>query len=327
MKKQIDVKTSYTAADTVPLKMILDKDLVKSAQKGIILPLHAQFIPTNKCNMNCKFCSCSERDKELEMSLEDAKKIINILKEQGCKAVTITGGGEPLMHPDIDEMIDLFHKKGIKIGFVSNGLLLDKINSKTLNKVTWCRISNGDDRTLNKTYEENLHKAVTNAPDVDWAFSHVVSKSPNSEEIIRIIEFANKHHFTHVRLVSDLFEPEKIDMEELHRQISTEVDTKLVIFQGRKEYRRGGDCYICYLKPLIGPDCKIYACCGVQYALANPSRDLPEELCLGSAFDLKNIIKNSSKPLDGSICVKCYYMNYNGILKSMISNIDHKEFV
>ncbi|WP_145021446.1 hypothetical protein [Geobacter argillaceus] len=58
-----------------------------------------------------------------------------------------------------------------------------------------------------------------------------------------------------------------------------------------------------------------------------PSRDLPEELCLGRAVDLETILARSTTPLDGSRCVKCYYMNYNTLLRGMLKSVAHKEFV
>lgn len=98
-------------------------------------------------------------------------------------------------------------------------------------------------------------------------------------------------------------------------------------YQGRKGFERGGDCFIGFLKPLIGPDAKVYACCGVQYALEVPSKDLPEELCLGHALELDEIMERSAVPLDGGKCVKCYYMNYNILLRGMLKSVVHKEFV
>ena len=80
------------------------------------------------------------------------------------------------------------------------------------------------------------------------------------------------------------------------------------------------------LEALIGPDAKIYACCGVQYALEKPSMDLPEELCLGSAADIDNIMKKQCS-IDGTICVKCYYMSYNILLKGLLKELAHKEFI
>lgn len=326
--KQTDVKTSYTAADTVPIKTLLDQQLVLSAQRGIIPPIHVQVIPTNKCNLNCSFCSCSKRTKKLEMNLTKAFEMVDLLKSCGCKAMTITGGGEPLLYPSIEAFMSYVHKNGIKMGLVTNGLLLDKVSPTTLNTLTWCRISNGDDRKFTGKYPTMLAEVTSKAGKVDWAFSHVVSSKPNYEEIARVVTFANKAAFTHVRLVADLFAPENIDLEGVkHYLKDRRINDQRVIYQERKEHTRGGECFIGYLKPLIGPDFKMYACCGVQYALATPSYDLPEELYLGSVFDLKLIMAKSNLPLNGEICVKCYYMNYNKILKSMLSNIEHRDFL
>lgn len=323
---KVDRRTSYTAADIIPLKVLLDKDLLQSTQNGKIIPLHIQFMPTNKCNLKCVFCSCSERNKSLEMPFDDAKRIIDDCKLLGTKAVTISGGGEPLCYPNFEELIEYFNYRGIKIGMVTNGLLLHKINSKTLSKITWCRISSGDDRDFNDNYNQQLHKVVTENNNVDWAFSHVITSRPNIDTIKKIIKFANEHNFTHVRLVADLFTPEFIDMRVIKSFLSG-LDDSLVIYQGRKEYTKGTDCYICYLKPVIAPDLKVYACCGAQYALETPTKDMPEELSLGDARDIWQIIDKSIKPFNGAKCVKCYYSGYNSLLNSLLSKIEHQEFV
>lgn len=327
--RNLDIKTSFTAADSVPIKVLLDKDLLHEAHhKNRLVPIHIQFLPTNKCNMNCQFCSCSERDATLEMDFNLACMIIEKCRKTGTKAVTITGGGEPLMYPHFNDLVDYFHANSIKIGLVTNGILLHRVPKATLDRITWCRISNDDQRSFSNTYSKHLSDLITASSSVDWAFSHVVSSSPNIAEIVKIVSFANEHNFTHIRLVADLFQPEEVDMQLLRNALRKEgIDDGKVVYQGRKSYDRGGDCYIGFLKPLIGPDAKIYACCGVQYALEVPSRDLPEELCLGNAMDIEAIIARSAKPLDGSRCVKCYYMNYNTLLSGMLKTVVHKEFV
>ena len=76
----IDIKTSYTAADSIPLKLLLDKDLIGHAvAHKKLLPIHIQLLPTNRCNLNCKFCSCSARSKTLELDF-DLAKIIDMCK-------------------------------------------------------------------------------------------------------------------------------------------------------------------------------------------------------------------------------------------------------
>jgi len=319
------MKESYTAASQIPVKIILDTELVKKIKSGTIPPVHVQFMPTNRCNLNCSFCSCAARNKNIEMDFNLAKKIIDDLKDLGCKAVTITGGGEPLFYPQIEELIEYFYRKKIKIGLVTNGLLLHKVSKDTLNKLVWCRISHADYRPFNSEYIRLLHKITS--VDIDWAFSYVVSETPNLERIAKLVLFANDHEFTHIRLVSDLFVPEKIDMKKINEYLKRiKVDDKLVIYQGRKDYTKGSDCFICYLKPVISPDLKVYTCCGAQYALKKPSRDMPEELCIGSALELKSIYKEF-KPFKGSICHKCYYENYNIILKNLLNGIKHREFI
>ncbi len=89
MKQSVDIKTSFTAADSIPLKVLLDKDLVHHVHhNNRIIPVHIQFLPTNKCNMNCRFCSCSKRDATLEMDFDLARKIIEKCTKAGTKAVT-----------------------------------------------------------------------------------------------------------------------------------------------------------------------------------------------------------------------------------------------
>lgn len=330
MIKDLDKQNSYTAADNMPVKLIKDIDVIKEINEtGRIIPAHVQFIPTNKCNLNCPFCSCAKDDRVTEISFPYVYRITNQLYKLGTKSVTITGGGEPLLHPEIEEIIKLFIVCGIKVGLVTNGLLLHKINPEVLNTITWCRISNGDFRTFTNAYSEHLSDVVKSCPNVDWAFSHVVSKKPNMAEIGKVVDFANEHNFTHVRLVADLFETEEVSLDNVKHYLNAAkiIDDK-VIYQGRKEPTKGSDCRICYVKPLISADCKVYACCGVQYSLPDEQKHLPETLCLGSALDMYKIFESSIHPFKGGRkCVKCYYKNYNDLLEIMQQNVKHKEFL
>lgn len=52
MKQPVDIKTSFTAADSIPLKVLLDKELVHHVHHhNRLIPVHIQFLPTNRCNM------------------------------------------------------------------------------------------------------------------------------------------------------------------------------------------------------------------------------------------------------------------------------------
>lgn len=318
---------SYTVQEQFPWKVLKHTDFIEDGQRGRIQPIHAHFLPTNKCNLNCPMCSFAKRNKQLQISLEDATVIINKLAELGCKAVTISGGGEPLVYPYIDDILQLFHKHNIKIGIATNGLLLSKIQTEILNLCTWIRISNDDSRTFDDTYRLSLENTVQSCRGVDWGFSHVVSNKPNYEEIMRIIDFSNINNFTHIGVVADLFD-DTIDFPTIKDTLKKHnINDQLVIYKDQKQPCCGSDCYLGYLKPLIAPDCRVYACAGVQCSTNPPSYDFDSRLCIGDALKLDEMYENEQIPVDGSICTTCYYDGYNTMLKNLIKPIHHEEFV
>lgn len=256
------------------------------------------------------------------MPIQEALEIIRNFKKHGCLAVTITGGGEPLCHQYLAEMIWEFHHLGIEVGLVTNGLLLDRLSVEVLSLLTWCRISNADHRSFTPNYKQILDRAIQ-AP-IDWAFSHVVSTDPNLEEIEAIVDYANEKNFTHVRLVADLFAVDAISFNAIKTALKGKDER--VIYQPRKSYSQGSECLIGYIKPIVAPDFNMYLCCGVQYALQTPGRDLPDELCMGNARNLDEIYK-APKSFDTRKCVCCYYENYNTILRAMASDIKHAKFI
>ena len=325
-------RASFTAADTMPIKLMQHPELIRSiTEDRIILPLHVQLIPTNKCNLACSFCSCAAENRSEEMTPKQIDEVILMLSDLRTEGVTITGGGEPLLFPYLSGLIKTLNRNGIKIGLVTNGVLLSKQDTMVLNKLTWCRISQGDAREQwSPGFYKSLKNVVEEAPDVDWAFSYVVSNKPNIPKIKELLAFADGQGFTHVRLVADLLCTDQIPMEELQRTVSTTVEkmTTPVIFQDRKQPEKGSNCRVCYLRPVITPNMRVYACCGAQYALETPTKDFPSELCLGKVKHLPDIIARSSGPFEGAKhCAHCYYGSYNRALDTLFTPTVHKEFI
>ena len=84
--------------------------------------------PTELCNLRCDFCPRSDPDsypnQKLHMSLFLFDKIAAELKEIEYKgAITLSGYGEPLLHPDIKEIPARFDKD-IHLEVVTNGSFL-----------------------------------------------------------------------------------------------------------------------------------------------------------------------------------------------------------
>ncbi len=82
------------------------------------------WMTTNQCNLRCAHCyqdALEATDKELSTS--EAKKMIEEIARAGFK-VMIFSGGEPLMRPDIYELVSHAAAQGLRPVFGSNGTLI-----------------------------------------------------------------------------------------------------------------------------------------------------------------------------------------------------------
>ena len=79
---------------------------------------------TNACNMYCAHCyrdaGCKAED---ELSTADAKKLLTEIKRAGFQ-IMIFSGGEPLMRPDILELVKFADSLGLFPVFGTNGTLI-----------------------------------------------------------------------------------------------------------------------------------------------------------------------------------------------------------
>ncbi len=318
--------TSFTAAGIYPAKVLQNKNIIR---EGKIVPYHVQLNPTNNCNLHCKFCSCANRQRTEELSCTQILGIMRTYRHLGCESVTITGGGEPLLHKEINKVIRVINNLDISIGLVSNGMFFNLLAHDIFRCITWSRVSFDDTRVFGTVFENTLEEAVKKGKEIDWSFSYVLSSKPNMDNLIRCVEFANEHKFTHVRIVSNLLDLDNVpDMEFIKKFLLGQgVNDDLVIYQGRKGFTAGRKkCLISLLKPVVSAKGEIFPCCGVQYALEKPSLDYESAMCMGTISDIESIYENQ-KHFDGSICTRCYYSDYNDVLDILTLKIEHLEFV
>jgi len=324
----IDRKSSYTVANVFPIKLLQCNDVPD--RFGKISPIHIQLIPTNLCNLHCSFCLCENRNKKIESDFEILKKITKDAANLGCKAVTITGGGEPLFYSKINELIAFLHDNlNIQVGMVTNGTAFRKLVIGSYKKLTWLRISHSDDRPFDAKYSKDLTGYILGGYNVDWSFAYVVSSKPDFVNICNLVKYANNKHFTHVRFVSDLINIENVpDMSLIKKALSiADISDDLVIIQDRTKFTSGQKkCLNGLLKPVVNVDGNLYPCCGIPYAKDPPHQDYNESMSMGSATDLYKIYQEQI-PFDGSQCVRCYYDNYNKLLEQKITQIEHGEFL
>ena len=142
---------SKIAHEYSPLKICHYIEWLKLRRSGHILaPVHVQISPTNRCNHHCIYCayriseypSSEKFNPKDEIPFSDINRILVDAAASGTKAVQITGGGEPLMHPNIAEILELSASLGLSIGLVSNGARMTSELADFLGReATWVRIS------------------------------------------------------------------------------------------------------------------------------------------------------------------------------------------
>jgi len=326
-----DRTLQYQSSGVLNYKVLGDKEFLSKASKGQLLPLHAQLSPTNKCNMNCSFCSYADCDRNLELSLKEIKVIVDKSKSIGMKAIDITGGGEPLVHPEIDNIINYITSCEIRCGLTTNGSLIDR--PQTLDQLIWLRFSCSDDYTISTKFMDKIIKSRATAPHCDWSMNYVISENFSPSNFKKAIDLGVKSNCSHIRVfgrVSVHSGDDEINMSPIQEEISKmNIKGMTIIVQDRGKYSSGEDCYAGYVRPRIEADGYIYACCGGQHAIrGRQEKSMPKELRLSKAIDINKFPEMSCKPFDGRICSRCYFSDFNKLLKS-IMNPDqlHKEFI
>jgi AdoMet-dependent heme synthase len=95
-------------------------------QSGKYIPLVVSWNVTRKCNLKCSHCYINATTNELknELNTDESKRLIDQISEVS-RPLLILSGGEPLLRPDIYELIRYGTKQGLRMGLGSNGGLLD----------------------------------------------------------------------------------------------------------------------------------------------------------------------------------------------------------
>ncbi len=104
-------------------------------------PLLAHIIPIRRCNLACTYCNEFD-DFSKPVPTEEMFRRVDKLGELGTAVITISGG-EPLLHPELDDIIRRIRANGMIAGLITNGYLLVAQRVESLNRagLEWLQIS------------------------------------------------------------------------------------------------------------------------------------------------------------------------------------------
>ncbi len=105
------------------------KAVIQAKSSGKCTPIFVSFELTKHCNYSCLYCEAIDNTTNLApLTLIQIEQILSTLKSNGAHFLHLTGG-EPLLHPDIKEVILHAKSLGYSISLNTNGALLERLVS------------------------------------------------------------------------------------------------------------------------------------------------------------------------------------------------------
>lgn len=254
---------------------------------------------TNNCNLNCRFCPKNIRNKEF-LDKEKFTYLLKALKKY-TKYLYFHVMGEPLLHPYINEYINLA-SKNYQINITTNGYLINKIkDNKNIRQINISLHS--FDIKYNKSIEEYLQNIVEICNGLNKNNTIINYRlwvnSPYQQEIVN---FLNEYYQVNIDLKHSFKIKENIFIEKDEEFEWPNLNNNI--------YKENGSCY--GLKSHLGilVDGTVIPCCldcnGI-IKLGNIYKQSLEEILKSSR--VKNIIQgfNNNQRLE-ELCKHCDFI-------------------
>ena len=102
-----------------------------------VKPFLVEIHLTNLCNHNCPNCTFAAIHgdpalRSLTLPKDRVKALLRELREFGVRAIFWSGGGEPLLHPDAQDIFQYASAEGFQQILITNGSALDRIDAELL---------------------------------------------------------------------------------------------------------------------------------------------------------------------------------------------------
>ncbi|MFH1358697.1 MAG: radical SAM protein [archaeon] len=352
------------------LKIVWQHEKLDSLRKGeIIAPVCVRIKPTNKCNHRCFYCSYDPNaetqnvlshgfNQNDEIPREKMMEILDDFKEIGVKALTFSGGGEPLIYPHIVETLRKTLDNRIDLSIITNGQMLNGEIAELLAKAKWVRISldacNEETFTeirkvskrLFQELSENIKKFSEIKDDKCELGINFVVNHLNTNQVFEAAVYFKSLGVNHVK-----FTPRWIDQEgeweKYHQPFKESVisqikrakqeleDEKFKIFDTyENDFRLTGIpertysfCPIMQIVPVIGADSVVYFCHDKTYLEKGAIGSLKDQSFKDLWFsnEAKELFKNFNPKVE---CQQhCSYDARNIAIMNMLDNYgDHINF-
>jgi len=140
-------------------------------------PKVVQIDLTGACNNDCIGCWVHSayiknppRDKNVTLDFKKVQELIESLSLLDTEEIFLSGAGEPFMHPNILEIVELIKRKGFRLNIITNATLLDKkraekivdLGVELITASIWAGTANGYIKTHPSKTKEDFSKIQEN---------------------------------------------------------------------------------------------------------------------------------------------------------------------
>lgn len=179
------------------------KNWGKGRKRG---PYSIQLNPTNRCNLECRFCWQRTNDEidYSEVSDERYADLIQEAKSLGVKEIEITGGGEPMMRKGlVMRLIEEVKNQDINGKLITNGTEFEERDLKKLVNSGWDEIVfsvDGTEETHNylRQVEDCFQETISSMKKLNAIRNenpemtlHMVLCKENYNEIVDVLKIAS----------------------------------------------------------------------------------------------------------------------------------------
>lgn len=126
-----------------PHKILNYFDRIQAMAAGeLVYPVTVEIDPSNKCNHRCPWCVSAQSHTGESLEFDRFCRLLDELKEREVKSVVLKGGGEPTVHPRINDMLHACEERGLATGLITNGSMpRTGTPQAVLDTTEWVRIS------------------------------------------------------------------------------------------------------------------------------------------------------------------------------------------
>ena len=282
------------------IKVFHHKDALDAIERGeVCAPFYIRLKPTNLCNHHCVYCTYGSGNTENKTLNRDGvnhadsipwtkmQEIIRDMGDMGVKAVTLSGGGEPLTYPHVVDALRMFRDRGVDLSIISNGQLLAGDVAEQLYDAKWVRISfdspNEEEYLkLRGLHGDEFQRVISNiknfaskkSADCVLGVNYVISRANFHRvyEAAKLLKELGVNNVKFAAVIENTPGYHKGIKDEVIRQIhQADEDLSDNVFQVINNYESEWTdkqftrqpfktCYTCRLVTVIAADQKVYLC-------------------------------------------------------------------